>query len=84
LRGNSVERVDLELDVSRRLHHTCFKGRLETVSPRESTELQRKWRFRERIYERTALDGAEVGAGMLQIHHVLSQQYRDREKFDGG
>jgi hypothetical protein len=29
--------------------NTCFKGRLETVSPSESTELQRKRHFRERI-----------------------------------
>src|ERR1035437_906915 len=31
--------------------NTCFKGRLETVSPSESTELQRKGRFRERFWE---------------------------------
>src|SRR5665811_1122132 len=29
--------------------NSCFKGRLETVSPSESTELQRKRRSRERI-----------------------------------
>src|SRR5450759_3016435 len=57
--------------------NTCFKGRLETVSPSESTELQRKRRSRERIWELAAFQGAEVGLRMLQIPRVFSQQNRD-------
>ena len=57
--------------------NTCFKGRLETVSPSESTELQRKGRSRERFLELAALQGAEVGLRMLQISRVFSRQNRD-------
>ena len=62
----------------------CFKGRLETVSPSESTELQRKGRSRERFWELAALQGAEVGLMMLQIPRVFSRQNRDREPFATG
>src|SRR5665647_1187962 len=61
-----------------------FKGRLETVSPSESTELQRKRRSRERIWELAAFHGAEVGLRMLQIPRVFSWQNRDREPFARG
>src|SRR5450759_3445988 len=57
--------------------NTCFKGRLETVSPSESTELQRMQRSRERIWELAAFQGAEVGLRMLQIPRVFSRQNRD-------
>jgi hypothetical protein len=55
----------------------CFKGHLETVLPSESTELQRKWRSRERIWELAAFQGAEVGRRMLQIPGDFSRQNRD-------
>jgi hypothetical protein len=73
----SVERVDFELYVSRRFKKHLFKGRLETVSPSEITELQRKRRSRERIWELAAFQGAEVGLRMLQIRRVFSRQNRD-------
>jgi hypothetical protein len=57
--------------------NTCFKGRLETVSPSESTELQRKGRSRERFWELAAFQGAKVGLKMLQIPRVFSRQNRD-------
>jgi hypothetical protein len=57
--------------------NTCFKGRLETVSPSESTELQRKRRSRERIWELAAFQGAEVGLRMLQIPRVFWRHNRD-------
>jgi hypothetical protein len=57
--------------------YTCFKGHLETVLPSESTELQRKWRSRERIWELTAFQGAEVGLRMLQIPGDFLRQNRD-------
>jgi hypothetical protein len=60
---------------------TCFKERLETVSPSESAELQRKERSREGFWELAALQGAEVGLRMLQIPRVFSRQNRDREPF---
>ena len=52
--------------------NTGFKGRLETVLPSESTELQRKRRSGERIRELAAFQGAEVGLKMLQIPGVFS------------
>ena len=55
----------------------CFKGRLETVSPSESTELQRKRRSRERIWELATFQGAEVGLRMLQIPRAFLPQNRD-------
>src|SRR5664280_3792092 len=64
--------------------NTCFKGRLETVSPSESTELQRKRRSRERFWELATFKGSEVGLRILQIQRVLSGHNRHREPFARG
>jgi hypothetical protein len=66
------------------LKNTQFIGFFETVLLEESTELQRKWRLRERIYEKAAYQGAEVGLRMLQIQRVFSPQIRNRELFATG
>ena len=61
------------------LKNTHFIGFFETVLLEESTELQRKWRLRERISEKAAFQGTEVGLRMLQIQRVFSPQIRNRE-----
>jgi hypothetical protein len=66
------------------LKNTNFIGFFETVLLEESTELQRKWRLRERIYEKATFQGAEVGLRMLQIQRVFSPQIRNREPFATG
>jgi hypothetical protein len=42
------------------------------------------WRLRERISEKPAFQGAEVGLRMLQIQRVFSPQIRNREPFVTG
>ena len=46
---------------------TCFKKRFETVSPVESTELQRSGALENGFNEPAAFQGAEVGLRMLQF-----------------
>jgi hypothetical protein len=57
------------------------KGRLETVSQSESTELQRKRGLENGFRARAGFEGAEVGFGMSQIPHVFPQQNHNREPF---
>lgn len=77
LRLTSIERVDLELDVIRRLKNTCFKGRLEAVFQvkvqrrRESGALENEFR------ELATSQGAEAGLRALQIPRVFSRQNRN-------
>jgi hypothetical protein len=66
--------------------NTCFKGHPETVLPSESTELQRKRRSRERIWELAAFQGAEVGLRMLQFLAISRDKIatESRSRRDGG
>jgi hypothetical protein len=66
--------------------NTCFKGHPETVLPSESTELQRKRRSRERIWELAAFQGAEVGLRMLQFLAISRDKIatESRSRQDGG
>jgi len=66
------------------LKNTHFIGFFETVLLEESTEDQRKLRLRERISEKVAFQGAELGLRMLQIQRVFSPQIRNREPFATG
>ena len=66
--------------------NTCFKRHPETVLPSESTELQRKRRSRERIWELAAFQGAEVGLRMLQFLAISRDKIatESRSRRDGG
>jgi hypothetical protein len=65
-------------------NNACVKGRLETVSPSGSTELQWKRRLREGFCERAASDGAEVVIKMLQTRGVGLSPNLDKEPFASG